>query len=42
VAEWQDFRAEDARAGGRIVTILLGIFSIGLLLYLWILLVALS
>jgi len=40
--EWQGFRADDARAGGMIVTILLGIFSIGLLIYLWILLVALS
>jgi hypothetical protein len=40
--EWQGFRADDARAGGMIVTILLGIFSIGLLIYLWILLVTLS
>jgi hypothetical protein len=40
--ERQGFRAEDAGAGGMIVTILLGIFSIGLLIYLWILLVALS
>ena len=46
--EWRGFRAEDARAGGMMVTILMivtilpGIFSIGLLLYLWSLLVALS
>jgi hypothetical protein len=40
--EWRGFRADGARAGGMIVTILLGIFGIGLLIYLWILLVALS
>jgi hypothetical protein len=41
-AEWQSFRDEDKHAGTAIVCIMLGIFSIGLILYAAICLVAAS
>lgn len=32
-AEWQAFRRDDVKAGGAIVGLMIGIFTIGLLLY---------
>jgi len=31
--QWQDFRKEDTKAGGAVVSLMLGIFLIGIVLY---------